>query len=310
MPKQTSKRTLAKNQADRVRALLGGTPPAALRNKPMPLEAELKAGAKLRRKQWALVSRHSEPMLKAFHNVIAADKRALKAAQALKNLKPARRQKSPRRPAAPKIGPLIRAGSILTFVPPPWSESWTAGSGQSGDNTTFGMGEADANSGEFIPECQVGNSGGSEWGGAGVAVWFQPVTDNTWVRFAPYSPSIGTWDDRSWGWATAHTNGFIAVLVESWDLNGANWRIDVDRRISQWGDGIGSWSDEHGYYQQNPINFPADTFFSADASRWYRVWTWAGVSCDGSGGGGDFWGSTAYANLACYLDFCWFEQFT
>jgi hypothetical protein len=84
MPKQTSKRTLAKNQADRVRALLRGTPPAALRNKPMPLEAELKAGAKLRRKQWALVSRHSDPMLKAFHNVIAADKRALKAAQALK----------------------------------------------------------------------------------------------------------------------------------------------------------------------------------------------------------------------------------
>jgi hypothetical protein len=311
MPKQRSRRTHAKNQADRVRTLLGGTPPAALRNKPMPLEAELKAGAKLRRERWALVSRHSEPILKSFHNIIAADKRAVKAAQALKNLKPPKRQK-PLRQAAPKIAPLtraIRSGSILTFVSTPYGDSWTAGSGPSGDSTTFGTGEADANTGFFGPECVVGGSGGSEWGGAGVALWFQPVADHTLVRFSPWAQCVGIWDDQSWGWATAHTNGKIAILIESWDLNGQNYTIDVNRQLQQWSDGIGSWSDEHGYYQPNSINFPADTFFLADASRWYRVWTWAEVWCDGSGSGG-FWGSTAFGNFACNLVFCVFEQFT
>ena len=83
-----------------------------------------------------------------------------------------------------------------------------------------GMGEADASIGQFIPECQVGDNGGSEWGGAGVALWFQPVADPTVVRFGPWVQCVGTWDDRSWGWATAHTNGSIGIFVESWDLNG------------------------------------------------------------------------------------------
>jgi hypothetical protein len=155
----------------------------------------------------------------------------------------------------------------------------------------------------------VGGSGGSEWGGAGVALWFQPVADHTLVRFSPWAQCVGIWDDQSWGWATAHTNGKIAILIESWDLNGQNYTIDVNRQLQQWSDGIGSWSDEHGYYQPNSINFPADTFFLADASRWYRVWTWAEVCCDGSGSGG-FWGSTAFGNFACNLVFCVFEQFT
>jgi hypothetical protein len=277
----------------------------------MPVEAELKAGAKVRREQWAVVSRHSKPILDAFHNVIAADKAAVKAMQALKNFKPVKRRK-PLRRAAPKLAPptrAIRSGSILTFRAAPFDQSWTAGSGTTGQNTTFGDGEADASSGEFIPEFQV-NDGGSEWGGAGVAIWFQPVADNTLVRLGPWVQCAGTWDDRSWGWATAHTNGMIAILVESWDINGQAYTVDVDRRMQQWGDGIGAFSDEHGYYQPNFIYFPSDTYFMADASRWYRIWTWAEVWGDGSGAGNPFWGSTAYGNVASNLIWCVFEQFT
>jgi hypothetical protein len=308
MPKRTAKRTLAKNQADRVRALLGGTPPAALRKKPMPLEAELRARAKIRRERWALVSRHSEAILKPLHDIIAADKAALKAARTLNNFKPAKRQKLPR-PAVPKIESItrpIRSGSILTLVSPPYDQIWTAGSGVGQDD--FGDGSADASTGEFIASCQV-NAGGSEWGGAGVAMWFQPVADNTYVRFGPFAPGFGTWDDRSWGWATAHTNGSIGILIESWDLNGQSYTRDVDNQWKQWGDGIGSYSDEHGYYEQTPFFFP-DQYFWAVTSRYYRVWTYADVWCDGSGGGHDFWGSTAFGNLACNLGFCQFQQWT
>jgi hypothetical protein len=277
----------------------------------MPLEAELKAEAKVRRQQWALVSRHSEPILKSFHNIIAADKRAVKAAQALKNLKPAKPQKPPRQ-AAPKIAPVtraIRSGSILTIKGAPYDDIWQAGSGSTSDSTNYGSGEA-SNDGQFIASCQVRDNGGSEWGGAGVAVFFRPVSDSTLVEIAPFAVCWGTWDDRSWGWATAHTNCQIGLLIESWDLNGQNHQKDVDQRLTAWGDGIGSWSDEHGYYRLSPSLFPPITYLMAESSRWYKLWFWANVWCDGSGSVNDFWGSTAYGNAACNLVYCVFAQYT
>jgi hypothetical protein len=305
MAKKRSKGPLAETESA-VRALLSPTPPATLRKKPMPLEAEFKARAKFRREQWAARSRHTAAVLKPFHEIVAADKKAMAAARALKNLKRPRRQKLPKL-VAPKIKPLLRSGSILTFRPPPFDNQWISFSAGSGN--TGGAAFADSNTGEFTAWAQVETSGGSVWGNAGVAVWFQPVQDNTLVRFAPYAPGYGRWDDKSWFGATAHNDGFITILVESWDLNGQNYQQDVpNRQIQQWSDGTGWW-DEHGYDQPFSINFPVDTYFLARNIRWYRAWTVAGVYCDGSGNQG-LWGSTADSTLSCGLAFVVFEQWT
>lgn len=304
MAKKPSKDIQLKNELARVRALTGGTPPAALLRKPMPLEAEFKAQAKLRREQWAEMSRHTAAVLAPFHKIIAADKEAMAAVRALKNRKRPPKQKLPKR-VAPKIGSLIRSGSLLTFRPPPFDQDWTSSSGSSG--TTGGSAYADANLGDFSVWSQVVVDGGSEWANAGVSVWFQPVRDNTLVRFAPYAQGFGRWDDKSWFGATAHNNGFITILVESWDLFGLDYQQDVpNRQIQQWSDATGWW-DEHGFDQTFGINFPVDTFFAASTNRWYRCWTVAGVNCDGSGNQG-LWGSTADSTLQFGLDWVVFEQ--
>jgi hypothetical protein len=306
MAKKPSRDRQVQSELARVRALTGGTPPAALRKKPISLEAEFKARAKLRREQWAAMSRHTAAVLKPFHKIIAADKEAMAAANALKNnlKKRPRRQKLPK-PVAPKIGSLIRSSSLLTFRPAPFDQSWAAGT-TPWNSGTGGLGSADRFTGEFGARCQVAEGAGSVGAGSGVSVWFQPIKDNVAVRFAPNAQGYGQWDDKSWFGATAHNNGFIRILVESWNLSGDDFNEDVKRDFPQWSDATGWW-DEHGFDQIFGIFFPVDTIFIASTNRWYRCWTVAGVYCDGSGDQ-QLWGSQANSNLQFQLHWVVFEQ--
>jgi hypothetical protein len=146
------------------------------------------------------------------------------------------------------------------------------------------------------------------WGGGGVAVWFKPIAENTFVRFATYAPGQGDWDDNSWGY-TAHNDGLIGVLIYSWSPAGTDPRVEVDRRIPLWGDGTGWW-EEHS--DQPSFYFPNDTYFNATSSRWYQVWMWAQASCDAAGPGEGIvhFGSSAKNDLVVDSGFCVFEQWT
>jgi hypothetical protein len=292
-------------QSEKIAALLGGVPGPELQNKPMPLEEELSAEAEFQRERWAETSRLNRAMLAPLHKIIADDEEALAAVRTLSKSKP-RKVHRPPKASAPRIESPIRGGSILAFRAPPFDDSWDAGSGSNSVNTNHGVGGGFDSDGTFNVDTQVNSDSGSVWGGGGVAVWFQPVADNTYVRVGPAARGLCSWDDNSWGY-TAHNNALIGVLVESWDLNGEAHRIDVDRRISQWSDGTG-WEEEHGYNNQFTVWFPADTFFLADASRWYKVWTWAKAWCDAEGSG--LFGSSANADMEFDTFLFVFEQFT
>ena len=92
-------------------------------------------------------------------------------------------------------------------------------------------------------------------------------------------------------------------------LHERQYYTNDNRQWQQWGDGIGSFSDEHGYYRPNSINFPTDQFIYSDQFTMVQ-----GVDvCRGLVrrlGDHDFVGSTAYGNLQCNLAFCVFEQWT
>jgi hypothetical protein len=307
MAKKPSRNLQVQSELARVRTLTGGTPPAALLRKPISLEAEFKARAKLRREQWAAMSRHTAAVFKPILKTIATDKVAMAAAITLKNnmKKRPRRQKLPKL-VAPKIGSLIRSGSLLTFRPPPFDQSWAAGT-TPWNSGTGGLGTANTFTGEFGARCQVAEGAGSVSAGSGVSVWFQPIKDNTAVRFAPSVQGYGQWDDKSWFGATAHNNGVTRIHVESWDLSGGDYNLDVPRDFPQWSDATGWW-DEHGFDQIFGIHFPVDTIFIASTKRFYRCWVEAEVSCDGSGDQ-QLWGSQANSNLQFQLYFVVFEQF-
>jgi hypothetical protein len=149
----------------------------------------------------------------------------------------------------------------------------------------------------------VNTDSASVWAGSGVAVWFMPVADNTWVRVAADSPGYSNWNDNSWGY-TAHNHAILGVLVESWDFNGGSYRVDVDRRIQLWSDGTGWW-EEHS---DSPVTWwPNDTYFQAYI-RWYKIWTWIEAWCDAEGRG--VFGSSAKAEMDFRNYFFIFEQWT
>lgn len=235
--------SIAGGDTTRVLALLGGDPGSSLSGKPMPLEQEFTQNWEIRQERQQFVSKYRKTLLRPMLKLIEADKEAVESAKILTSLRPPRLVKR-KEVTKPNVTSQIRSGSVLVFRGPPFDGDWSAGSGSNSENTNFGSGEGNRNSGQFLAATQVNTDSGSVWGGAGVAVWFMPIADNTFVRFAAYAPGDSSWDDNSWGYA-AHNDAFLGVLIESWNLDGSNHQIVVDRRITLWSDGTG-WYEEHG----------------------------------------------------------------
>lgn len=197
----------------------------------------------------------------------------------------------------------VRAGSILTVEVPPYDYEW-GDRGADGGPTTWGTFVTSKSEANFNVTTYAA-SGGEGWASSGIGKYFVPVgRDATYVRVGLYAPYNYNWWDNS-SLATAHTDGFMAVFVQSWDSSGNNSQIDVDRRIALWSDGT-SWlenhsDDESGYY-------PSDTYFWAFSGRHYAVWAWCGASCDGSSNSITY--STAFDTLSVSMPFMVFEQWT
>jgi hypothetical protein len=276
------------------------------KNQPMPLEAELMGNANFRRERWEALAEHARTVLAPLHKIIAADPYAQKA---LKSFRPKPRAKLIRKKTfVPKVRSHVRSGSIWTFRALPYDDDWSAGSGGHGA-TNVGGGEGSKNLGDFFVDNRVNSVSEAVWGGGGVAVWFRPVSNNSFVNFRSYTPGIYTWDDNSFGYG-ADTGGFIGILIESWNLQGQDHRVDQDNRFQQWSDGT-TWWQEHGFNSEEYVLFPNDTWFFSDRNRWYRIWLWteAWNAAAGSGTFG-FFGSTSEARMQFTSAFCTFTEYT
>jgi hypothetical protein len=297
--------------SEKVAALLGGSPGPEWDNKPMSLEQELKAEAKYRHERWAETSRLNRAILAPLHKIIVDDEEALAAATALSKKK-GRSPPTQHKTSVPRIESPIRGGSILTFHVPPYNSELSPSSGSDSNlgpgplDADYGGATANKSNGTFTVSNDVHTDSFSAWGASGVGVWFQPVTDNTYVRVAPASRGTCYWDNNSWGFA-AHNNALIRVLVESFDLTGQDRQVEVDRKIQQWSDGTGQW-EEHGYNSIFTVWFPADTYFMANTYRRYRIWSLAEAWCDAEGSG--LFGSSADSSMKFETYMFVFEQWT
>jgi len=292
---------------DPLRRTLGlrGTPPQAAAHRGIAaLNQRVIDQMQRRAAERARIDRERRKMVAPLMELMRQDKRAMQAAQ--------NRRRLTVRTAKPKISyprvlqrieTHVRTGSFLTLIAPPYDLAWGANS--SSDQTTWGtwVAEKAPPDPRINSTTNIGN-GGSAWSSAGVGMWFIPAAFSAWVRIGIYAPYDYNWRDDS-TWATAHTDGFIAVYVQSFDLNGGDPRDEVDRRISLWSDGSADLDDHadsgSGYY-------PSDTYFMATNARQYAVWAWCNTSADGSSGTVIY--SYAFGTLSVPVPFMVFEQWT
>jgi hypothetical protein len=254
-------------------------------------------------------SRESLKAMAPLLKLMRSDKGAHKAVQNLRRMAEGRSKSKLLRPAVlQKVEQHTRAGSIINFITPPYDLSWGANSPQ--NDTTWGS--------SVVEQLKVSNSvdvyfsttmnvrsGGNAWASAGLGTIFVPAGQSTtWVRIGAAAPY--TWQYSDWsGGSPAHSNGFIAIYVQSFDRSGNNPKDELDRIITVFGDDVtlyDSHSDEQGGY------YPNDTYFMADSSRYYLIWAWCSTFGDGSAD--QVFGSTAYASINVSLPYMVIEQWT
>ena len=276
--------------------------PAAVRRGIAAVNKRVVARAQDRYAEQRRIARESKKILAPVLKVIRKDKAAMQATENLRRLTVGRR---PPKITFPKVLQRVeshtRTGSILRVFVPPYDAEW--GDNSTPDDTTWGSWVAYKGGYDprFNATCNVGN-GGSAWASAGVGKWFVPDGESTWLRIGIYAPYEWDWRLDS-NWETAHTDAFIGVYVQSFDLWGNDPRDEVDRRISLWSAGT-SWQQDHsdagdGYY-------PNDTYFMATNARQYIVWTWGGTSGDASSGSLAY--SYSWGTLSVSLGFMVFEE--
>lgn len=198
----------------------------------------------------------------------------------------------------------VRSGSIMSVVGKPFDYEWDEHS--PANQTTWGSTYVTASGYDprFNTSTHIGFGGGA-WAAAGIGQSFTPVGRNTtWVRIGVYAPCLFDWQANS-TLATAHTRGFIGVFVQSYGLNGQDWRVEVDRRIWLWSAGS-SWWDELS--NAGSTHYPSDTYFLASSARRYIVWVWSHTSADATSGG--IYRSYARGSISVSLGFLVFEQWT
>lgn len=254
-------------------------------------------------------SRESLRAMRPLLKLLRDDTSAQRAAKNLSRLREARRKPKFRYPAAlQRVEEHTRTGSILSFIIPPYPLRW--GGNSPPKNTTWGTWVAEQTKVGNIIDARLNasinvGSGGNAWASAGLGTIFVPAgLRTTFVRIGLPAPYDWQYNDRS-NYSTAHSDGLIAIYVQSFDLNGQNPKDEVDRRIPVFSDGT-AWTQSHA--DEEGGHYPSDTYFMADKSRFYLIWAWCNTSGDGSGD--DNFSSYASGSVSVSLPFMVIEQWT
>ncbi len=226
------------------------------------------------------------------HDLMSKDDRYLVGVRGLRGLAEHLARRRPAvLPAPRRVRRLTPAGSVRLGPPYiPWT--WTA-------PNSPGVQQASTDEGAGTFQLGVSGGGGSAAAAAGLAVQFQPAADSPLTVFTPPYQYNYNWLDSS-ALYTAHSSGFLGLMVQSFDLSGQDERTEVDQRVPLWSDGTG-WYETHSDNQQG-TNLDQRATFAASASRIYLLWVWGQCACDDHSA--NLLGSSyAQANLVVSLPF-------
>jgi|GEM_PF-6373903 len=214
------------------------------------------------------------------------------------------------KPAPPKITPaksMIKSGSILTLVAPPYDYQWQ----WVDPNNT---GRADASADRFS-----GSFGGDAWSdegpapsgygqaAAGFGIGFHPMTE-VFLSIQYQLMYNAHWYENS-NIDTAHTSGSSEILIYQYDLGWNFQQVFANTSSQIWSDGTG-WFETHigGTNVTESFNPPFfEMFFSPNNN--YVLWFIGRWEADGAGDPNGPINSQARCWLQGNLPFVVLEQF-
>jgi hypothetical protein len=289
-----TKSSVGKSHKQRLTGLYGGlTPSQAVARR--ATAAKQKEQSTTFRRQEALRMAHARtmarvhaPMLKAF----GKDAETVRAVSALKSLARQTRRQRLARPVVPVQKPRIVADLGATVVPPyDFQEVIFTTTGSPLDTLIVDKSTGSILTDVFTDEAQPSSAIFT----AGVGIFFHPPTDcpGTLSLSVPLSFTY-RWMTLC-AWANAHSDGWVGLTVESFDLAGFPTGAVVDQQLSQWWDD--SWWAGAGTFTGSHSAFPLAAQCAVDNQHFYHVWVRFGGTVAAAGWSYRFGGSGAESSI-------------
>jgi len=283
----------SKSHKQRLRGLYGGLAPSqavarrAKARKQKELSADFGRQEALRAKHAGIMDRVNAPMLRAR----GGNAETVRAVASLESLAREMRRRPSVRPAVVVQKPRIVADLGATVVPPyDFQETLVSSTG-----APFNGSSANKATGQITSFIDADSANASsETLTAAVGIFFHPPTDCSGTL------SISTTLSFTFNWATycsfasAHSDGWVGLSVEQFDLAGLPAGVLVDQKIFLWADN--SWWTGAGYSSGSNNAFPLMAQCTVDNQHLYHLWVRCGGSISAGGWHGGF-GSDAWSRI-------------
>ena len=280
--------------AEKVKALqdaLGGSLPAQARKQPrMHLDkfvAERFEALKAAREEAARLNAPIRDRL--FGHILKDDPLVKGSSEQRRKVCERRLKRKIRQPETRRIEPRVLTGSNIWLKAPPYDDEWSS-------NDANGMAAADKAAGNYNMAVQAIGDGFHE-AAAGIGVWFFYTASDPMQRVAALLDYSDDWWDVA-DLYVAHND--LRTRIWVWGDTEQNWVAQADLQPS-WSDGA-SWFDHHGNDPAGDSGWISiETYFPAEANRWYEAWIWSDASVYGDGGFGGFGASSIHFSTAVPL---------
>ena len=220
------------------------------------------------------------------------DKRTADGVRGLRQLHDRLSRQTLRVPTGPKASQRIFTGSIGGTVVPPYNYPWTwFSTSGSGSHTE----SANVSSGAIATRLNTGSEGSSyATDFASVGIFFYPQPD------CPTQLQVWSTPAFNFNWwticafASAHSDGWIGLRVDTYNLAGALVGTPVYQKNSLWWDD--SWWSGASNSGSNS-GYPLYARLTVDKDHWYAIRVWCGGTVSAAGWS-TFSGSAAQASIS------------
>ncbi len=207
----------------------------------------------------------------------------------------ARRHPRPPGGAAGRLRPPFQLNTQpgSTVAVPPLDGSWT-------DPQSNGAASADKDAGTVVVATAADKDHPSAYAAAGVELWVVPQSADKVVVLSPYLRVRYTAKVHTEAGPTAHTDGYLNVLIKAHDGFPGNVidSLTQDSRSQLWSAGSSGLHDDPPALE---ADFESNPTFVVRGGAWYEVWFWAQSVGDA---GGNFFGgwSSSVSSLSVRVD--------